>query len=142
MTDKMRDSGENLLKEYPNWALFLHPNQTYLGSSYVMLQREGAIDPYLETTAGERRELMVVIRGLRRCINEVWMPDTYNYNSYHSSNHAEWHVKPRYHNPRALGGELFVDPGRGQGEAVDSPDFYINAQTFATIRDEIQSRLK
>jgi diadenosine tetraphosphate (Ap4A) HIT family hydrolase len=142
MTERKPAPSENLLKEYPNWALFLHPNQTYLGSSYAMLQREGIVDPYLETTPAERRELMVVIRGLHRCINEVWVPDTYNYDAYHSGNHLEWHIKPRYRNPRALGGELFVDPGRGEGEAVDSPDFFINAQTFAAIRSEITSRLK
>jgi diadenosine tetraphosphate (Ap4A) HIT family hydrolase len=142
MTSPSDQSAPNVLKEYSNWTLLLDPNQTYLGSTYAQLNREGELDPFQDTTTAERRELMVVMRGVHRCIDELWLPDSYNYSAYYSGQHLEWHIKPRYQNPRALEGELFIDPYRGDGEAPYNREFYITASTFAVIRNEIVKRLK
>ena len=55
---------ENLIKEYKHWAIYVHPNQGYLGRCVVWCKREDALD-LTDATPEEQSELFLVLRDLK-----------------------------------------------------------------------------
>ena len=69
---------ENLIKEYKHWAIYVHPNQGYLGRCVVCCKREDALD-LIDATPEEQPELFLVLSNLKEAMKKVFQPDWFNY---------------------------------------------------------------
>ena len=65
---------ENLIKEYKHWAIYVHPNQGYLGRCVVWCKREDALD-LTDATPEEQPELFLVLCDLKEATKKVFQPD-------------------------------------------------------------------
>jgi diadenosine tetraphosphate (Ap4A) HIT family hydrolase len=141
MSETSHDYNADLLREYENWGVYLHENQTYLGRTYVALSRDGEVDPFTDTTAEEQSELLVVVSGLKAALNRLYQPDLLNYaNLRNTWKHCHWHVVPRYHTNRVVLGHAFEDPNWGHNYAPYSIST-VPGDVYEKIRTDLITEL-
>jgi diadenosine tetraphosphate (Ap4A) HIT family hydrolase len=141
MPETSHDYEANLLRQYENWAVYLHENQTYLGRSYIALARDGEVDPFTDTTTEEQSELIVVVAGLKTALNALYRPDLLNYaNLRNTWNHCHWHVVPRYATGRTVMGHAFEDPNWGKNYAP-YPDARLPSEVYEKVKTDLVTEL-
>jgi diadenosine tetraphosphate (Ap4A) HIT family hydrolase len=141
MSEQVHDYEADLLREYENWSVYLHENQTYLGRTYVALARDGEVDPFIDTTPDEQSELLVVVAGLKTALNKLYQPYLLNYaNLRNTWRHCHWHVIPRYNTNRVVLGHSFEDPNRGKNYAP-YPDSTIPSEVYEKIKTDLATEL-
>lgn len=141
MSDASHDYEANLLRQYENWGVYLHENQTYLGRTYIALGRDGEVDPFTDTTPDEQSELLVVIGGLKTALNKLYQPDLLNYaNLRNTWNHCHWHIVPRYSSGRLILGHTFEDPNWGKNYAP-YPDSTVPDEVYKKIKTDLGTEL-
>jgi diadenosine tetraphosphate (Ap4A) HIT family hydrolase len=136
------DYEKHSLKAYRHWTVYLHHNQAYLGRCYIALNREGNIDPYLETTLEEKGELEVVITEIHKVLNELYQPDIYNYANFRNTwPRCHWHIIPRYNKNREIDGQVFNDDNWGKNYAPYNRKFMISEGVFGKILYDFSTKL-
>lgn len=141
MTETPHDYDADLLRQYENWAVYLHENQTYLGRTYVALARDGEVDPFTDTTTEEQSELLVVMRGLKTALDRLYQPDLLNYaNLRNTWKHCHWHVIPRYGTSRLVLGHTFEDLSWGKNYAP-YPDSTVPNEVYEKIKTDLSTEL-
>ena len=130
-----------LLKLYPQWTVYLHEKQYFLGRCYVALNRP-ADDPYSDTTKEERDELELIILDLQTALKKLFNYDLLNYGNLRNGwRHCHWHVVPRYETARVFDTTTFTDSAWGRNWSHHKKDFEISEDTVFKIRDVIRSEL-
>ena len=141
MSEVAHDYEADLLRQYENWDVYLHENQTYLGRTYVALRRDGEIDPFTETTPDEQSELLLVINGIKGALDTLYQPDLLNYaNLRNTWQHCHWHVIPRYHTPRVVMGHTFIDPNWGKNYAP-YPEADLPPSVYEKVKTDLATEL-
>ena len=141
MTEKI-DYEKYSLKTYEHWTVYLHYNQAYLGRCYIALNRDGSIDPYLETTREEKTELEIVIAEIHRALDTLYKPDIYNYANFRNTwSKCHWHVIPRYSITREIDGQVFNDNNWGKNYAPYDKNFTISEKLFNKILNDFSEKL-
>jgi len=141
MSEPAHDYQADILRTYENWAVYLHPRQTYLGRSYVALARGGDVDPFTETTAEEQSELLVVVSGLKTALHTLYQPDRLNYaNLRNVWLHCHWHVIPRYESARTVLGHVFEDQNWG-GDYAPDPGTELPSEVYEQVKTDLATEL-
>jgi len=132
---------KNLIKEYKHWAIYVHPNQGYLGRCVVWCKREDALD-LTDATTEEQSELFLVLRDLKETTKKVFQPDWFNYSFLgNETRHLHGHFIPRYAKPKIFMGIVFEDKFYGHNYKTDHT-FVISESLFNAIRDKLKEALK
>jgi diadenosine tetraphosphate (Ap4A) HIT family hydrolase len=132
---------DDLLRQYENWSVYLHENQTYVGRTYVALAREGEVDPFIDTTSDERSELLVIMGSLKGALDKLYQPDLLNYaNLRNTWKHCHWHVIPRYNTGRLIMGHTFEDPNWGRNYAP-YPASTVPNEVYEKIKADLATEL-
>lgn len=148
MTAESRDFEQDKLRQFESWAVYLHEDQTYLGRTYIALERGGdqeEMDPFLDTTTVEKEELTTIAQGLKLALDELYQPTRLNYSNLRNHWHkCHWHVVPRYEGEdqghRVVDGFSFYDLNPGKHYApslkIDVPE-----NVFVTIKTDLTQAL-
>jgi len=130
------------IKQYEYWTVYLYRSQAYLGRCKIALNREGQLDPFMDTTPEERAELEIIVAALHRALGELYHPDLLNYANFRNTWHrCHWHVIPRYETPRQLGGREFTDHNWGKNYAPYDRTFEISTDLKKKIQADIAAKL-
>lgn len=132
----------NIVGRYAYWTVFLSPRHGYLGRCYIALNRDGMMDPYVDTTPEEYLELRTVKGAVTAAQRKLWTPDNIDY--YKGQNewfHTHVHVVPRYNSPRVVNGEKFVDANPGGNYSPYDRSFEIATATFEIIKQQMRDEL-
>lgn len=130
------------LKTYKYWTVYLHCSQIYLGRCYIALNRDGNIDPYLETTPEEKAELEIIIAEIHRALDALYQPDIYNYANFRNTwPKCHWHVIPRYNKYRKIDGQVFTDNNWDRNYAPYDKGFAISEKILNKILDDFSEKL-
>jgi diadenosine tetraphosphate (Ap4A) HIT family hydrolase len=141
MSEVAHDYETDLLRQYENWGVYLHENQTYLGRTYIALARDGEVDPFTDTTVNEQSELLVVVNGLKTALDRLYQPDLLNYaNLRNTWNHCHWHVVPRYATERTIMGHVFEDPNWGKNYAP-YPNAELPPEVYEKVKTDLSTEL-
>jgi len=128
------DYSRYILKTYKFWTVYLNANQAYLGRCYIALHRDGNLDPFLETTEAERRELGLIVAAVQKALNGLYQPDIYNYaNLRNTWPKCHWHIIPRYRQARTINGCTFRDRNWGKNYAPYDRNFTVSEEVMAKI---------
>jgi len=132
---------KNLIKEYKHWAIYVHPNQGYLGRCVVWCKREDALD-LTDATPEEQSELFLVLRDLKEATKKVFQPDWFNYSFLgNETRHLHGHFIPRYAKPKIFMNMVFEDKFYGHNYKTDHT-FVTSESLFNAIRDKLKEALK
>jgi len=142
------DYESNVLRRFENWSVYLHPDQSYLGRTYVALDRgeEGEeVDPFLDVDPGERDELVMIFGGLSDVLDVLYQPTRLNYSNLRNTwRKCLWHVVPRYEGGdlglRVVHGFEFRDMNPGRNYAP-SPQYDVPLGVFGAIKSEMADAL-
>lgn len=130
------------VKSYDHWTLFLHENQCYLGRTYLWANRSDAVD-FIETSKAEREEFYTITRCLKKVLDDLFMPDLYNYASLGNiSNHLHVHIIPRYKGTRNFNGLEFADKRWGMNYSPYDQSFDMGNARFHDLNIILQSNLE
>jgi len=130
------------VKEYTYWTLYVHNAQNYLGRCYIALNRQGALDPFRDTTRHEKEELETIILKVQRVLDKLYRPELYNYANFRNTwLHCHWHIIPRYKNPRFVEGYTFIDKNWGKNYAPYDRNFKIPDNLLKTIKENIKKEI-
>lgn len=148
MSTEARDYEADLLRRFESWAVYLHEDQSYLGRTYVALNRGGdneELDPFLDTDPGERFEFIEVVDSIKTALDELYQPTRLNYaNLRNTWHHCHWHVIPRYEGPdfgrRTVSGLDFHDMNPGRNYAP-SPKHDVPPKIFSQIHADMSAAL-
>jgi len=134
------DFSKNLIKEYQHWAIYIHPNQGYLGRCIVSCKRKDALD-LTDATPEEQAELFLVLRELKEAVKKVFQPDWFNYAFLgNATRHLHAHFVPRYAKPRTFMGMVFEDKLYGHYYRTDH-SFLTPEKVLIAIRDKLKEAL-
>ncbi|MDP3764580.1 MAG: HIT family protein [bacterium] len=134
------DFSKNLIKDYKYWAIYVHPNQSYLGRCVVWCKRENALD-LTDSTQEEQSELFLVLQNLREVVKKVFQPDWFNYSFLgNDTRHLHAHFIPRYTKPMTFMSMVFEDKLYGHNYKTDH-SFVTPEDILNTIRDKIKAEL-
>lgn len=129
------------VKEYKHWTIFLHPNQYYLGRSYVWANRENAID-FLDTNEDEKAEFFVAATQLKQSLIRLFQPDLFNYAALGNvAPHLHVHLIPRYRSIRQFFGYEFKDQRWGMNYAPYDKTFTLTDEVLIEIKKLLQSEM-
>jgi diadenosine tetraphosphate (Ap4A) HIT family hydrolase len=132
---------KNLIKEYKHWAIYVHPNQGYLGRCVVWCKREDALD-LTDATPEEQSELFLVLRDLKEATKKVFQPDWFNYSFLgNETRHLHGHFIPRYAKPKIFMGIVFEDKFYGHNYKTDHT-FVTSEDLLSAVRDKLKEALK
>ena len=132
--------GENLIKGFQYWEVYLHPNQYYLGRCSVALKRH--LEDLTEVTEEERTELFGILAGLRETVMGLFGANLINY--YSAGNivrHLHIHFIPRYDHEVDFEGVVFKDELWGQNHSFYPRDFKIEEGLLGKIKERIKSKI-
>lgn len=137
----MSDYSRFLIRQYSNWGVYIHQNQSYLGRCVVWCDREDAYD-LTDATEGEREELFRILHNLKKAVQHAFQCDWYNYSFLGNvTPHLHCHFIPRYKNERIFCDLAFQDERWGQNYRTDT-DFSIPDDVLEKIRLKIKAELK
>jgi diadenosine tetraphosphate (Ap4A) HIT family hydrolase len=137
----MDDHSKNLIKDYKFWTLNIHPNQCYLGRTYIWAKRDDAVD-LMDATSEELLELQLIGKELKSALDSLWKPDMVNYAALGNvTRHLHMHVIPRYRESRELESITFSDDRFGKNHVPYNREFKIPESTLLKIRDNIKKKL-
>ena len=114
---------ELCIRKYPCWTVYLNANQSYLGSCYAWLNREGGMQRFSDVSVEELFELHgSVLPAYEKAIDSLWKPSHMNYawlgnHIYEHAGHGHLHLIPRYASPILFAGREFKDERWGQNYA-------------------------
>jgi diadenosine tetraphosphate (Ap4A) HIT family hydrolase len=98
------------IKKFNYWTVYLHPNQSYLGRVYILLNRHGPGDT-TELTEDEWKESKEVMDKITKILKSLYNPNFFSYLVLQNRdrNHFHFHIMPRYKERVERYGEEFVD---------------------------------
>lgn len=137
------DFEELKIKEYAHWILYLHPNQSYLGRTYLVAKRNGDFD-LTDMTGDETKEFITIIKKVKAAVGELFSADRVNFAQYGNDwHHLHVHIIPRYVNPpeREFDGIKFVDIRPTGNYAPYDKDFKLPEQTLNKIIKSLKSKV-
>ena len=108
-----------IIKEYLNWTLLIHDNQSYLGRAYVWSMREAKIKRLSDISNEDRDELWRIIYKYKEALDTLWSPDHMNFewrgNDFKGhGGHGHIHLIPRYASERRIDQRIFTDSEWGR----------------------------
>lgn len=135
----------NLIKETPNWMIFLAPSQRYLGTCVVALKRQCQNLSELEDE--EWIDFTNILRKLEYSLKEAFNPTLFNWSCFKNKAYRDgepnpeihWHFHPRYQEKVEFIGLEFEDPDFGyvpQPISVEVPE-----EVMAEIKEAILKNL-
>ncbi len=128
------------IKKFPLWAIYIHPNQCYLGRCFVTLNRH--LEDFFDITDEEKNEYFFVVKRLRNIVKELFNPDLFNYAILQNDlNHVHLNFIPRYKGERTVNGVEFVDTRWGQNYSPYNKNYEISNELLFQIRDKIKIQL-
>ncbi len=128
------------IKGYKNWTIYIHPNQSYLGRCFVVLNRH--IEDFFDTEKEELLQYFSVVRDLRDAAKSLFKPDMFNYSVLGNDKiHVHLNFVPRYSEPRVFSGFKFVDNRWGSNYSPYDKDFKVPDNVLSDIREALKSRL-
>lgn len=134
------DFSKNLIRDYKYWAIYIHPNQSYLGRCVVWCKRKDALD-LTDATLEEQSELFLVLQNLREAVKKVFEPDWFNYSFLgNGTRHLHAHFITRYAKPKIFMGVVFEDKLYGHNYKTDH-NFVTPEELLSTVRDKIAEAL-
>jgi len=132
---------KNLIKEYKHWAIYVHPNQGYLGRCVIWCKREDALD-LTDATPEEQSELFLILRDLKEATKKAFQPDWFNYSFLgNETRHLHGHFIPRYAKPKIFRGIVFEDKLYGHNYKTDHT-FVTSEDLLNAVRDELKKALE
>lgn len=132
---------KNLIREYKHWAIYIHPNQGYLGRCVVWCKREDALD-LTDATPKEQSELFFVLRDLKKAAKNLFQPDWFNYSFLgNGTRHLHGHFIPRYAKPKTFMNIVFEDKLYEHNYKTD-PTFETSEELLNVVRDKLRETLK
>ncbi len=134
------DFSKNLIKDYKYWAVYVHPNQGYLGRCVVWCKRENALD-LADATPEEQLELFLILHDLRETAKKIFQPDWFNYSFLgNETQHLHVHFIPRYSKPKTFMDIVFEDRLYGHNYKTDH-NFVTTEIVLNSVRDKLKSAL-
>ncbi len=130
------------LKSYKFWELFMHKDQSpYIGRCYANAKRKTA-NTIGDMAKEERDELFdLIFPQWESAIKSLFAHTRANIaalgNTY---NHLNWHMIPRYKEPREFLGMQFIDPDPTRNYSP-YPKNNIPLEVLMQIKDSIKSKL-
>lgn len=135
------DFSKNLIKKYKHWAIYIHPNQGYLGRCVIWCNRKDALD-LTNATLKEQNELFSILRNLKEATKEVFQPNWFNYSFLgNETKHLHCHFIPRYAKPKMFMNIMFEDKLYGHNYKTDH-NFATPKEVLNTIRNKLSEMLK
>ncbi|MCA9478221.1 MAG: HIT domain-containing protein [Nanoarchaeota archaeon] len=129
------------IKEYSFWELYLHPQQYYLGRTYIWAKRSDALD-LMDMQPQEQEELFDIARQVNKALSELFHPDLMNYAALGNvANHLHLHIIPRYSSSRRYDEIEFVDEQWGKNYAPYETSFQVPPSTLMKIKNAISLKL-
>ena len=142
MECKYCQKNENaLIKGYENWNVLIHSNQYYLGRCKVVLKRH--IEDLTEIENNEREELFLILKNLRKIINESFGANLINYTSAGNiTQHLHIHFIPRYNHEVEFENHTFKDEFWGGNHSFYPRDLKTDKDLLNKIKLKIKEGLK
>ncbi|MBS0185972.1 MAG: HIT family protein [Proteobacteria bacterium] len=138
---------KNLIKtgtkilEFENWILYLHPNQCYLGRTYLWAKRHDAVD-FVDMNSEEWKEFRKITPHIKQIIQKLFSPDMFNYASLGNiAPHLHVHIIPRYKNIHYFEGLAFNDKRWGKNYSPYNRKFSIPLKVHNTIAQLIEENI-
>ena len=132
---------KNLIKEYKHWAIYVHPNQGYLGRCVIWCKREDALD-LTDAIPEEQSELFLILRDLKEATKKAFQPNWFNYSFLgNETRHLHGHFIPRYAKPKIFMGIVFEDKFYGHNYKTDHT-FVTPEDLLSAVRDKLKEALK
>jgi diadenosine tetraphosphate (Ap4A) HIT family hydrolase len=142
---EIADAGEYekfRIKNYEHFAVFLHPNQYYLGRTYLHIHRDNILDMH-DMLPAEEKECFRLGREVKHAVKAAFSPPKFDYASFGNEyKHLHCHIIPRYNFPRTFDGITFVDEQWGGNYAFYNRNFKVPLETLLKIKDSIGRRLQ
>ena len=130
-----------IIKNFDNWTLYLHENQTYLGRCYLWYVNDDPLDLF-ELNRSSLKELFEITNDIKSVLSKCFMPDMFNYASFNNIiRHLHFHIIPRYQSKVTFGDHVFEDKNWGDNYAPYSKDFFISEKTVKLILKKINNKL-
>lgn len=129
-----------LVRGYTYWAVYVHPNQGYLGRTIIWCKREDALD-LADATPEEQQELFLILGALRAAVQKAFQADWFNYAFLGNEvRHLHGHVIPRYAKPREFMGMTFEDKLYRRRYETDS-GFVTPTDVLEAVQEKIKTAL-
>jgi len=134
------------IKKFNYWTVYLHPNQSYLGRVYIMLNRHGPGDT-TELTKEEWEESKEIMDKITKSLKFLYNPDLISYLVLQNKdrNHFHFHIMPRYKDKRSMYGEDFLDEMWGEENIpfgpIPSPKNKPSEEVLSKIINDIREMI-
>ncbi|MEA2035901.1 MAG: HIT family protein [Nanoarchaeota archaeon] len=129
------------IKEYPNWIVYLHPNQYYLGRCIIRLKRH--LEDFFDINDAELKEVFEITKEFRGAIKGLFGADMINYATLGNIiRHVHLHFIPRYSRKVSFSGFVFEDKRWGQNYVPYDKEFRVSKEVTISIRDNIKNKVK
>jgi len=132
--------GEWKIAHLGHWTIYIHPNQSYLGRCFAVLDRH--VEDFFDITQEETDDYFSAVRKLRDAVRGIFQPDMLNYAVLgNDKKHVHLNFVPRYSSPREFAGIIFEDKRWGLNYSPYDKDFKIPKEALFSIRDAIMDEL-
>lgn len=131
------------LKEFKYWTLYLHPNQAYLGRTYLVSKRDGDLD-LTDMSDKEAKEFLKIILKVKTAVFKAFGADRMNFSQFGNDWHnLHVHIIPRYTNSpeRTFCGVRFIDIRPNGNYAPYNRDFTVPSSALTRIKRSIVQNL-
>ncbi|TSC99805.1 MAG: hypothetical protein Greene07144_678 [Parcubacteria group bacterium Greene0714_4] len=130
-----------LIAEYDHWAIYLHPNQGYLGRCVIWCKRSDALS-LTDATIEEQQELFTALRNLEKALHNCFQPNLLNFAFLgNETKHLHGHVIPRYKSPRKFMGIIFTDDLWGKNYRTNH-GYVFSKEVLNKVRDLLKNSLR
>ena len=128
------------IRDYKHWAIYIHPNQSYLGRCFVVLH--GHVEDFFDIEKEELAEYFSLVGRLRNAVRLLFNPDLFNYAVLgNDKRHVHLNFVPRYSSPRNFAGFTFGDKRWGNNYSPYDKDFAVPEEILFAVRDAIREGL-
>ncbi len=129
------------IKEYDNWDLYLHDNQSYLGRMYLVARSDNDRD-FSDITDVEMKEFLSISKKIKIVLYTLFQPDLINYSSLcNVYRKLHVHFVPRYKSKRYFHEVEFTDKRWGMNYSPYDQKHFINGGCLLAIKETIKNAL-
>lgn len=130
------------IKSYKYWDVYLHENQCYLGTVFVLLRDEAGVEDFLSIEGEVRDEFFKIGKEIKKALKELFQPDKMNYAALsNTSPKIHVHLVPRYKDSREFNGFTFEDARYGKNYAPYDKSFELEMDMLIKIRDAFNQKM-
>jgi len=130
----MEDYSKMLIKQYKDWGVYVHGDQSYLGRCVVWCDREDALQ-LTDASKEEQEELFLILNELQRASEKAFGGEWFNFSFLGSyDRHLHCHFIPRYSSDKEFEGVIFSDERWGHHYKNPNIQFKTSPEILESVR--------